>query len=180
MLPFGISLALRTFTSCMDAALSPLRQGGIRILNYLDECLVCAVSEEQCSEVPQIKVVVSRRLHRALWWWRVPANIKLDRALGLGIYRQLVYTDASSLGWGAVHEGRGVNGVWTGRWLCQHINVLELRAVLLALGHCTVTAAYINRLGGFGSPALCKLATILWQWAHPYFPHRRDLLSQAN
>ena len=48
VLPFGISLAPRTFTRLMDVALSPLRQGGIRILNYLDDWLVCAVSEEQC------------------------------------------------------------------------------------------------------------------------------------
>lgn len=47
VLPFGISPAPRTFTRCMDAALSPLRQRGIRILNYLDDWLVCAVSEEQ-------------------------------------------------------------------------------------------------------------------------------------
>ncbi len=37
VLPFGLSLAPRTFTKCMDAALSPLRQMGIRILNYLDD-----------------------------------------------------------------------------------------------------------------------------------------------
>ncbi len=36
ILPFGLSLAPRTFTKCVDAALSPLRQMGIRILNYLD------------------------------------------------------------------------------------------------------------------------------------------------
>ena len=264
VLPFCISLAPRTFTRCMDAALSPLRQGGIRILNYLDDWLVCAGSEEQCRhhvarllshvqglglrlnykksrlELSQLttflgmvldsrsatvaltlerqrvfrtclalfqlqalvnwglclclmglmaamvqvvplallhmrpvqrcllglglcpqrshktKVVVSRRLHRALQWWKVPANIKLGRALGPVIYRQLVYTDASSSGWGAVHEGCGVNGVWTGRWLCQHINFLELRVVFLALRH------FLPRLKG-------KLATILWQWAHPHF-----------
>ena len=179
----------------MDVALFPLRQGGIRILNYLNDWLVCAVSKEQCrhhiarllnhvqglgrhlnhkksrlepfqvttflgivldsrratvaltlerqqafrtclapfqlhalgtlpspyglngslgaggpprplthtacaemsarlglvpSEVPQDQVVVSWRLHRALWWWTVPANIKLGRALGPVIYRQLV------------------------------------------------------------------------------------------
>ena len=288
VLPFGISLAPRTFTRCMDAALSLLRQGGIRILNYLDDWLVCAVSKEQCRHhvarllnhvqglglhlnhkksrlkpsqvttflgtvldsrramfaltlerqqafrtclatfqlhalvnwrlclrlmglmaamvqaVPlallhiwpvqrcllglglchKTKVVVTRRLHRALRWWRVPVNIKLGRVLGPVIYRQLVYTDASSLGWDADDGGCGVNGVWTSWWLCQHINVLELRAVLLALHHClprlrshhvivhtdsTVTAAYINRQGGLGSPALCKFATILWQWAHPHF-----------
>ncbi len=36
VLPFGLSLAPRTFTKCMDAALSPLTQMGIRILNYLN------------------------------------------------------------------------------------------------------------------------------------------------
>ncbi len=33
VLPFGLSLAPCTFTQCMDVALSPLRQMGIRILN---------------------------------------------------------------------------------------------------------------------------------------------------
>ncbi len=45
VLPFGLSLAPRTFTKCMDAALSPLRQMGIRILNYLDDWLILAQSE---------------------------------------------------------------------------------------------------------------------------------------
>ncbi len=45
VLPFGLSLAPCTFTKCMDAALSPLRQMGIRILNYLDDWLILAQSE---------------------------------------------------------------------------------------------------------------------------------------
>ncbi len=45
VLPFGLSLAPRTFTKCMDAALSPLRQMRIRILNYLDDWLILAQSE---------------------------------------------------------------------------------------------------------------------------------------
>ncbi len=45
VLPFGLSLAPRTFTKCMDAALSPLRQMVIRILNYLDDWLILAQSE---------------------------------------------------------------------------------------------------------------------------------------
>ncbi|KAL0176731.1 hypothetical protein M9458_029061, partial [Cirrhinus mrigala] len=47
VLPFGLSLAPRTFTKWMDAALSPLRQRGIRILNYLDDWLVLAQSEAE-------------------------------------------------------------------------------------------------------------------------------------
>ncbi len=45
VLPFGLSLAPRTFTKCMEVALSPLRQMGIRILNYLDDWLILAQSE---------------------------------------------------------------------------------------------------------------------------------------
>ncbi|MGL5643349.1 MAG: reverse transcriptase domain-containing protein, partial [Metamycoplasmataceae bacterium] len=40
VLPFGLALAPRTFTKCMDAALAPLRLQGIRILNYLDDWLL--------------------------------------------------------------------------------------------------------------------------------------------
>ncbi|KAL0183526.1 hypothetical protein M9458_019222, partial [Cirrhinus mrigala] len=43
VLPFGLSLAPRTFTKCMNAALSSLRQRGIRILNYLDDWLVLPI-----------------------------------------------------------------------------------------------------------------------------------------
>ncbi len=37
VLPFGLALAPRTFTKCMDAALAQLWLQGVRILNYLDD-----------------------------------------------------------------------------------------------------------------------------------------------
>ncbi|KAL0166426.1 hypothetical protein M9458_038270, partial [Cirrhinus mrigala] len=46
VLLFGLALAPRTFTKCINAALSPLRQSGIRILNYLDDWLVIAQSRD--------------------------------------------------------------------------------------------------------------------------------------
>ncbi len=45
ILPFGLSMAPQPFTRCMDAALFPLRQMGIRILNYLDDWLILAQSQ---------------------------------------------------------------------------------------------------------------------------------------
>ncbi len=45
VLSFRLFLAPRTFMQCMDAALYPLRQMGIRILNYLNDWLILAYSE---------------------------------------------------------------------------------------------------------------------------------------
>ncbi len=46
VLPFGLVLSPRTFTKCVDAAPAPLRLQGIRILNYIDNCLILAHSEQ--------------------------------------------------------------------------------------------------------------------------------------
>ncbi len=43
-LPFGLSLSPRVFTKVVEAAHVPLREAGIRILNYLDDWLILAQS----------------------------------------------------------------------------------------------------------------------------------------
>ncbi len=43
---FGLALSPRTFTKCVDAALAPLRLQVIRILNYIDDWLILAQSEQ--------------------------------------------------------------------------------------------------------------------------------------
>ncbi len=47
VLPFGLSLSPRVFTKVAEAALVPLREQGVRILNYLDDWLILAQSREQ-------------------------------------------------------------------------------------------------------------------------------------
>ncbi len=49
-LPFGLTLSPRTFTKCVDAALAPLRLQGIRILNYIDDWLILALSEQVAAQ----------------------------------------------------------------------------------------------------------------------------------
>ena len=46
-----------------------------------------------------------------------------------------LFTDAFLLGWGAYLEGQTVSGMWSSTLQKDHINLLEMRAVLLALSH---------------------------------------------
>ncbi len=50
VLPFGLSLLPRVFTKVAEAALVPLREQGVRILNYLDDWLILAQSQDQLCE----------------------------------------------------------------------------------------------------------------------------------
>ena len=89
-----------------------------------------------CPQSPaRAKVTVSQRLYRALRRRWDPANIRRGQTMGSVTHRQIVFTDASLAGWGAVHKGQGINGPWRGRWGSQHINLLVLTAVCLALKH---------------------------------------------
>ncbi len=49
VLPFGLSLSPRVFTKVVEAALVPLRERGLRILNYLDDWLILAQFRRQLS-----------------------------------------------------------------------------------------------------------------------------------
>ncbi len=50
VLPFGLSLSPRVFTKVAEAALVPLKEEGVRILNYLDDWLILAQSRDQLCE----------------------------------------------------------------------------------------------------------------------------------
>ncbi len=50
VLPFGLSLSPRVFTKVAEAALVPLREQGVRILNYLDDWLILVQSQDQLCE----------------------------------------------------------------------------------------------------------------------------------
>lgn len=50
VLPFGLATAPRLFTKIMDAAISPLRERGMRIFGYIDDYLLCAPSAQIATE----------------------------------------------------------------------------------------------------------------------------------
>ncbi|XP_067233771.1 uncharacterized protein [Chanodichthys erythropterus] len=62
VLPFGLSLSPRTFTKCVDAALAPLRLQGIRVLNYIDDWLILAQSEQQAVQHRDVVLSHMKRL----------------------------------------------------------------------------------------------------------------------
>ncbi len=68
--------------------------------------------------------------------WRRRSYLTKGVALGrIPSRREVVQTDASFTGWGAVWQHRAVRGQWDSWQKRENINTLELRAVLLALKH---------------------------------------------
>lgn len=119
----------------------------------------------------------------------------------------MVLTDASNLGWGALHEGMPASGLWSSTEQSLHINCLEMKAVGLALkaflsnlrGHHVLVrtdnmsvVAYINRQGGIRSGNLHAMARDLLLWAQTNLSSLRaahipgvqnvgaDMLSRGN
>ena len=124
-------------------------------------------------------VKVSATCIDALRPWMNAALLSRGVRMGIILNMQLVTTDASLLGWGAIHNGKTAKGVWGPELRTMHINYLELLAVFLALKRfepflrgChvhvrtdnTTTVCYINKQGGLTSPALDKLARTLTLW----------------
>ncbi|KAI2647997.1 ORF V: Enzymatic polyprotein [Labeo rohita] len=108
-----------------------------------------------------------------------------ERKISSGV---VVYTDASSTGWGAVCNGQAASGSWTGPRLQWHINCLELLAVLLALRRfrpmlrhkhvlvhtdSTATVAYINHQGGLRSRRMSQLTRHLLLWSQTWLKSLR-------
>ena len=97
-----------------------------------------------------------------------------------------LYSDASSSGWGAHLLDQNVSGVWSAQEKLLHINLLEMKALFLALqafqedvaGH-HVTAMcdnstvveYINKQGGTVSRPLCLLTSRLLIWTESFDVH---------
>ena len=103
--------------------------------------------------------------------------------LGSVVPKVVISTDASLHGWGAVCGHQTTKGVWGQSYQDAHINILEMKAVLLALRHFqeqiqgkavliqsdnTTVVAYILKDGGMRSPSMNALVKELVQWSLRY------------
>ena len=96
-------------------------------------------------------------------------------------HEKLIFTDASNAGWGAHLGQNSTGGLWSLSEKHLHINLLEMKAVLLALqffktdcrnnqvlitSDNTSVVAYINKQGDTRSAELCALMWRILTWCH--------------
>nr|XP_056713104.1 RNA-binding protein 33 [Euleptes europaea] len=119
------------------------------------------------------------RVRKSLRWWASRENLTKPTQYLHEDPLQL-FTDASLEGWGATLNGQMAQGRWSAQESNLHINVLELRAVRLALlffsadicnHHVpvrmdnTTTKAHLNKQEGTRSSTLHREAVKLFRWA---------------
>lgn len=119
----------------------------------------------------QIPVLDPLKPH--LLWWTYRENVLKGVPLLTDSPSLTLYTDSSSLGWGAYLNGLTASGQWSSQLQREHINVLEMKAVCLALSHFreslsnksvvlatdnSTVVAYLENQGGTRSFPLFQLA----------------------
>ena len=118
-----------------------------------------------------------------LEWWQNPTNVMKGADLHSKDHSSQLFTDASNEGWDAHLEQTSAKGLWSDREKRLHINVLELKAVSLALqrfkDQCqnqtvlvatdnSTVVAYINKQGGTHSAEMCTLLWKIMTWCHHF------------
>ncbi|XP_078497067.1 uncharacterized protein LOC144753171 [Lissotriton helveticus] len=124
-------------------------------------------------------VLISEGTARQLQWWLTDRDWVNGRSLSLPQPEHVVVTGASLQGWGGHMGDAEIRGLWSPAEARLHINLLELRAIRLALKAFlpsvrgsvvqvftdnTTAMWYCNKQGGVGSWILCQEALCLWQW----------------
>ncbi len=179
VLPFGLSLSPHVFTKFAEAAIVPLREHGVRILNYLDDWLIVAQSRYQlCEHRDMVLCHLSLLGLRVNWeksssvqsWTRSTGQRELQRsassqgghvqrACSVGsvdgasaaLAHQLPPV-ASSTSCAGLPQGAATWSVWT----CWSVWTI------------IVTVAYINCQGGLRSHRMWQLACHLLLWSQKH------------
>ena len=123
-------------------------------------------------------MTLSAQSKTELTWW-IDNVLTASKPISHGNPDLTLTTDASNLGWGAVCGGTSTGGFWSLEEQGNHINFLELKAVLLGLKSLcsafsgkhilvqsdnTTAVAYINAMGGIKSIPSNEMAIVIWDW----------------
>ena len=126
------------------------------------------------------RMIITSPCKVELTWW-LNEGIHSSKSLTLTNPNVFLTTDASTAGWGAhLSTSEFTQGFWSPQEQLLHINVLELRAVLMGLAnlchglqHChiliqidnTTAVSYINNMGGTHSVKCNSVAKDIIMWA---------------
>jgi len=134
----------------------------------------------QATDSPHLLVSLNQDMRQASAWWRDESHLLRGVRVGIVHIHAYLYTDSSSVGWGAHMDGQSTAGVWPLSMQNVHINVLELRTIWLGLQAFQDTIldsnvaimcdnvsaiAYLRNQGGTLSMPLCRLASQICEWA---------------
>lgn len=121
----------------------------------------------------------TKGIEQDLAWWSDKQNLEIGQSLQVVTPDIRLHTDASTVGWGASLDQQTVSGIWNPQEVSLHINLLELRAIRLALLHFTrevtgkavalftdntTALAYLLKQGGTRSSALNAEAQRILSW----------------
>ena len=82
----------------------------------------------------QLSELSRNDLHDLQWW--INSARSLHNPISLSQPEVTLYTDASKEGWGGVLNNAKIGGHWTPQEASNHINYLEMLAVLFSLKAC--------------------------------------------
>ena len=150
---------------------------GANHYRFLEDCKIHALRRAGKKGYNGLMNLSPEALLELSWWEQ---NVKVrTKKIRVGEPNLILSTDASELGWGAVFGSQKAGGRWSSFEAQSHINVLELRAVLLGirtffsqensleiLVKCDNTTAisYINRMGGSKSRECEEVAKEIWDF----------------
>ena len=132
------------------------------------------------TDPPRLPVPRSRQVEEDLAWWMVRTHLLEGRPFGTPTLDLRLYLDASRSGWEAYLLDQSVSGIWSQEEGSLHINILEMKALFLALqafrnlvtdhrvtAMCdnSTVVAFVNKQGGTVSYSLCSLTGQLLRWS---------------
>mgnify|MGYP001412616885 CR=1 FL=1 len=134
---------------------------------------------DQSSQSQSLPVLLTQEARLALQWWQQPSHLQKGVSLTQSTPELRIFTDASTVGWGAHLDDLQTEGVWPPAQRTWHINNLELLALHLALRQFlpqvkgrrvlamtdnTTVVGQVTNQGGTLSKELFKLTHDLLTW----------------